>query len=96
MRGRMDGEPGRRGPVVSAPARWLGAALLVMSNGGAGAEETPAPQFYQLLPLNYPYALIRVCSTQWGICAIPSSVMPGTACSCQAADGTWVPGVCVR
>ena len=96
MRGRIGGELGRRGSVVSARARWLGAALLVMSAGAAGAQETPAPQFYQLLPPNYPYALIRVCSTQWGICAIPSSVMPGTPCSCQAADGTWVPGVCVR
>ena len=81
---------------MSARARWLGVAFLVMSAGAAGAQETPAPQFYQLLPPDYPYALIRVCSTQWGICAIPSSVMPGTPCSCQAADGTWVAGVCVR
>jgi len=90
----MGGELGRRASGLSA--RWLAAALLVVSAGAAGAQETPAPQFYQLLPPNYPYALIRVCSTQWGICAIPSSVMPGTPFSCQAADGTWVPGVCVR
>jgi hypothetical protein len=71
------------------------AALLALSVV-AQAQETPVPQFYQLLPANYPYNLIRVCSTQWGICAIPATVMPGTPCSCQAADGTWVSGVCMR
>lgn len=76
--------------------RTLLAAVLALWVVAAQAQETPAPQFYQLLPPNYPYALIRVCSTRWGICAIPSTVMPGTPCSCQAADGTWVPGVCVR
>lgn len=72
------------------------AALITISVVSAETPETPAPQFYQLLPPDYPYALIRVCSTQWGICAIPSTVMPGTPCSCLAADGTWLPGVCVR
>jgi hypothetical protein len=76
--------------------RALLAALVALSVVTAQAQETSAPQFYQLLPPNYPYALIRVCSTQWGICAIPSTVRPGTPCSCQAADGTWLPGVCVR
>jgi hypothetical protein len=77
-------------------ARGLLTALLALAAVTAQAQETPAPQFYQLLPPDYPYALIRVCSTQWGICAIPSTVMPGTPCSCQAAAGTWLPGVCVR
>jgi hypothetical protein len=76
--------------------RALLAALVALSVVTAQAQETPAPLFYQLLPPNYPYALIRVCSTQWGICAIPSTVRPGSPCSCQAADGTWLPGVCVR
>ena len=78
------------------PPRTLLATVLGLWVVAAQAQEAPAPQFYQLLPPNYPYALIRVCFTQWGICAIPSTVMPGTPCSCQAADGTWVPGVCVR
>jgi hypothetical protein len=52
--------------------------------------------FYQLLPPDYPYPLIRVCSTQWGICAIPAGIPPGTPCSCLAAYGGWLPGVCVR
>ena len=60
--------------------RALLATLLALCAVAAQAQETPAPQFYQLLPPNYPYALIRVCSTQWGICAIPSPVMPGTPC----------------
>ena len=79
----------------SAP-RMLAAALVALSVVTAQAQETPAPQFYQLLPPNYPYALIRVCSTRWGVCAIPASVLPGTPCYCQAADGTWLPGVCLR
>lgn len=83
-------------PALTMRARWLLPVLLAVSAVAAGAQETPAPQFYQLLPPNYPYALIRVCSTRLGICAIPATVMPGTPCSCQAADGTWVPGVCVR
>jgi hypothetical protein len=77
-------------------ARWLPAALFTLWAVGAAAQETPAPRFYELLPPDYPYGLIRVCSTQWGICAIPATVMPGTPCSCQAADGRWLPGVCMR
>jgi len=76
--------------------RMFAAALVALSVVTAQAQETPAPQFYPLLPPNYPYALIRVCSTRWGVCAIPASVLPGTPCYCQAADGTWLPGVCLR
>jgi hypothetical protein len=77
--------------------RLMLVALLIASTGGATAQETPpAPPFYQLLPLDYPYPLIRVCSTQWGVCAIPVTVVPGTPCSCLTASGVWVPGVCVR
>ena len=87
---------GRRAPALALSARGLLTALLTLCAVATAAQETPAPQFYQLLPPDYPYGLIRVCSTQWGVCAIPSTVMPGTPCSCQAADGTWLPGVCVR
>ena len=62
----------------------------------ASAQQIPAPPFYQLLPLDYPHSLIRVCSTQWGICAIPGHIAPGTPCQCLAANGRWVPGLCVR
>ena len=78
------------------PAQFILAGLIVASAAVAAGQETPVPQFYQLLPPDYPYPLIRVCSTQWGVCVIPVTVLPGTPCSCQAADGTWLPGVCVR
>jgi hypothetical protein len=32
-----------------------------------------SPPLYKLLPLDYPYPLIRVCSTEEDICAIPVS-----------------------
>ena len=70
----------------------LAVALVVPASG----QELPAPRFYQLLPPDYPYPLIRVCATQWGICAIPVTVRPGTPCQCVAANGTWVPGVCTH
>jgi hypothetical protein len=57
--------------------------------------ETP-PAYYQLLPKNYPCLLIRTCATDYGVCAIPVTVQPGTPCSCRAANGQWFPGVCVR
>jgi len=78
------------------PAQFILAGLIVASALVAAGQETPVPQFYQLLPPDYPYPLIRVCSTQWGVCVIPVTVLPGTPCSCQVADGTWLPGVCVR
>ena len=78
-----------------ARARLIGILLLALVTPAA-AQQCPAPAFYALLPHDYPCSLIRVCSTQSGICAIPFTVQPGTPCSCQAPNGTWVPGVCVR
>lgn len=60
------------------------------------AQQLPGPPFYALLPLDYPYPLIRVCSTPQGICAVPVSVVPGQPCHCQRPDGIWVQGVCVH
>lgn len=57
--------------------------------------ETP-PAFYQLLPPSYPCLLVRTCATDYGVCAIPVNIQPGTPCACRAANGTWIPGVCVR
>jgi hypothetical protein len=70
----------------------LAVALVIPASG----QELPAPGFYQLLPPEYPYPLVRVCATQWGICAIPVTVRPGTPCQCVAANGTWVPGLCTH
>jgi hypothetical protein len=70
----------------------LAVACVVPASG----QEVSAPRFYQLLPPDYPYPLIRVCSTPWGLCAIPVTVQPGTPCQCLAANGTWVPGICTH
>jgi hypothetical protein len=60
------------------------------------AQQLPEPPFYALLPHDYPYPLIRVCSTPQGICAVPVSIVPGQPCHCQRPDGIWVQGVCVH
>ena len=79
------------------PLRVAAAAILIVALVvPVAAQQYPSPPFYQLLPPDYPYPLIRVCSTQWGICAIPAGIVPGTPCSCLAAYGGWLPGVCVR
>jgi len=72
----------------------LTAVGLVLAAAGTGAgDKIPAPPFYELLPANYPYPLIRVCSTQEGICAVPYSLPPGEPCSCVRSDSVWVSGV---
>ena len=58
----------------------LGAILIVALVVPVAAQQYPSPPFYQLLPPDYPYPLVRVCSTQWGICAIPAGIVPGTPC----------------
>ena len=78
--------------------RWLlvGLVLGVLVSPDSSQTQCPEPQLYELLPHDYPCPLIRVCSTDYGICLIPFTIMPGTPCYCQAADGTWVSGLCVR
>ena len=70
----------------------LAVAFVVPASG----QQLPAPPFYQLLPRDYPYPLIRVCATQWGICAIPVTVRPGTPRRCLAANAAWLPGLCMH
>lgn len=67
-------------------------ALLV---GGAAAQSIPAPPFYVLVPFSWPYPILRVCRTDYGICSIPYTIVPGTPCYCVANE-TLVPGVCIR
>jgi hypothetical protein len=71
------------------------AAIGILGSSPAVAQTQPPP-FYMLLPFDWPGTLIRTCSTQYGVCAIPHTVQPGTPCYCQAANGTWLPGVCTR
>ena len=51
----------------------LGLALTVP----AAAQRFPEPVLYELLPVNYPYPLARVCYTSQGICALPTFIPPG-------------------
>jgi len=60
------------------------------------AQEFPTPPFYQLLPHEYPYPLIRTCYTHAGICVIPFTIQPGTPCYCEASNGVRVSGVCTK
>jgi len=62
----------------------------------AAGQQFPEAPLYQLLPEDWPYPLIRVCSTDEGICLIPFTVPPGRPCSCQRSDGSWVDGLCIR
>jgi hypothetical protein len=62
----------------------------------AAAQQFPEPVLYQLLPVNYPYPLARVCYTRQGICALPTFIPPGRPCQCRRPDGEWVKGVCTH
>lgn len=78
--------------------RWLLAAILlgVLVTPATSQPQCPEPQLYVLLPHDYPCPLIRICSTDYGICLIPFTVAPGTPCQCQAWNGAWMSGVCVH
>jgi hypothetical protein len=78
------------------PRRRGGEHSLDAPRAVTTSQQIPSPPLFQLLPFSYPYPLIRVCRTDYGICLIPSSVRPGTPCSCLAANGAWLPGVCVH
>ncbi len=85
---------GRGASRRRALSATLTAVGLVLAAAGTGAgDEIPAPPFYELLPANYPYPLIRVCSTQEGICAVPYYLPPGEPCSCVRPDSVWVSGI---
>jgi hypothetical protein len=71
------------------------AALALLASSLAIAQTQPPP-LYVLLPFSYEGSLLRVCRTEYGVCAIHVNVQPGTPCQCQAANGQWLPGVCVR
>jgi hypothetical protein len=71
------------------------AALMTIILGATSSEVAPPP-FYTLLPFDHRGPLIRVCHTEYGICAIPFTIQPGAPCECVTTSGTWVPGVTVH
>lgn len=77
---------------IIAIASLVAIALCIPVSG----QQFPEVPLYDLLPYDFPYPIIRVCSTPEGICRIPFTVPPGRPCSCLRADGTWVDGVCIR
>ena len=77
---------------ILAIASLVAVALCIPAAG----QQIPEASLYQLLPEDWPYPLIRTCSTAEGICLIPFTIKPGQPCSCQRADGSWVDGVCIR
>jgi hypothetical protein len=87
----------RRRWMVAGPRRLLISIAIAVSLSVAGAvpadEQFPQVPLYELLPVNYPYPLARVCYVQVGICDVPTYVFPGTPCSCRRADGAWISGV---
>jgi hypothetical protein len=72
------------------------AAFILGVISAALAAEAAAPPFYKLLPFDYPGPLIRVCRTEYGICLIPFTIVPGAPCECVTADGIWVHGVSIH
>jgi hypothetical protein len=77
--------------------RWLLIALVlgVLVGPATGQQQCPDPQLYALLPSDYPCPLIRICSTEQGICLIPFTVAPGTRVNARPPTGRgW--GLCVR
>ena len=66
---------------------------------GEAPAQTQCPElpFYVLVPFNYPCPIHpRVCHTQYGYCRLPVGIRPGTPCSCLAANGAQLSGVCLR
>ena len=77
---------------IVAIASLIAIGLCIPVSG----QQFPEVPLYELLPDDFPYPIIRVCSTPEGICRVPFTVPPGRPCSCLRADGTWVNGVCIR
>jgi hypothetical protein len=82
--------------IAALAAGVPGAGPAAAQQPAQSPQTPPAPPFHLLLPLTYPYPLLRTCSTNVGICAIPHGIAPGTPCYCQAPNGVWVTGVCTR
>ena len=75
------------------------ALITALAMAGDAPAQTQCPElpFNVLVPFTYPCPIHpRVCHTEYGYCRLPWNVQPGTPCSCQAANGAWVSGLCRR
>ena len=73
--------------------------IIALAVAGEAPAQAPCPElaFYALVPFTYPFPIHpRVCRTEYGNCRLPWGVQPRTPCSCQAVNGAWLPGVCLR
>jgi hypothetical protein len=82
-------------------ARWWAVivtvpAIVLCSGVTLGVGQCPEVPPYRLLPPNWPCPAIPTCGTTYGVCRLPYLAVPGQPCACQAADGTWITGVCIR
>jgi hypothetical protein len=71
-------------------------AILLCTGVGISLSQCPEAPPYKLLPPNWPCPAIPTCGTQYGVCRLPYFAAAGQPCYCQAADGSWIPGVCTR
>ena len=74
---------------------WALALLLLALIVPAEAQEFPEPTLYELVPADGSYPIARVCYTQEGICAPPSSFRPADPVSAADPTGRGCPG-CAR
>jgi hypothetical protein len=72
------------------------AALFLGTDARVGVGQCPEAPPYRLLPATWPCPVLPTCGTQYGVCRLPYFAIAGQPCQCQAADGTWIPGVCTR
>ena len=62
---------------IIAIAAFVTVALCIPAAG----QRFPEAPLYQLLPPDWPYPLIRTCSTDEGICLLPFTIPPGSPSS---------------
>lgn len=71
--------------------------IVFMARDTPAQTQCPELPFYLLVPFTYACPIHpRVCHTDYGYCRLPWGVQPGTPCSCLAANGVWLPGLCRR
>jgi hypothetical protein len=78
--------------------KGLAAAVVLvgLAATGAGAQMPREPSRRpppRLVPPPAPQSPYRICATDYGACVLPTTIAPGTPCSCWAPPSWVVPGV---